>query len=91
MTSTLDSRDDGDLAKHSAAGPSTNGASGYRPPQSRTTGTGRNGGMVNVEPPKMEDLQPDYAQTLHADDAAAQGWYGSMSRLRLEMWQIYIH
>ncbi|TVY32431.1 putative band 7 family protein [Lachnellula subtilissima] len=78
MTSTLDSRDDGDLTKHNAAGPSTNGASGYHPPQSRTTGPGRSGGMVNVEPPKMEDLQPDYAQTLHADDAAAQGWYGSM-------------
>ena len=42
----------------------------------------RNGGgpIINVQPPRREDLQPSYAQTLQGDaDAGAHGWYGSMS------------
>jgi erythrocyte band 7 integral membrane protein len=35
--------------------------------------------MVNVEPPRREDLQPSYAQVLVGDDAGNHGWYGSMS------------
>jgi hypothetical protein len=35
--------------------------------------------IMNVEPPRREDLQPSYAQTLVADDAASHGWYGKMS------------
>ncbi|KAH8819971.1 stomatin family protein-like protein [Xylogone sp. PMI_703] len=35
--------------------------------------------IVNVQPPRREDLQPSYAQTIQGDpDAGAHGWYGSM-------------
>jgi len=35
--------------------------------------------MVIVQPPKREDLQPSYAQTItHDIDASGHGWYGSM-------------
>lgn len=43
---------------------------------------GANGNsLIKVQPPRREDLQPAYAQTLHGDtdDAAAHGWYGAMS------------
>jgi hypothetical protein len=86
MSSTLASQDD-DFNK---AGPSTNGATGFRPTAKHTPGRNDNP-MVNVEPPRREDLQPSYAQTLHGDDAGAHGWYGSMSKLRLEISQSYIH
>ena len=38
--------------------------------------------LINVQPPRREDLQPAYAQTLQgeSDDAGSHGWYGSMSR-----------
>lgn len=45
-------------------------STGYRPHQT---------GMIAVEPPRREDLQPSYAQVLHGDDAAAHSWYGAMS------------
>ena len=33
-----------------------------------------------MQPPKREDLQPSYAQTLSADaDPVTHGWYGAMS------------
>lgn len=36
--------------------------------------------IINVQPPRREDLQPAYAQTLQGDDdAGTHGWYGSMS------------
>lgn len=35
--------------------------------------------LLNVQPPRREDLQPQYAQTLHGEDASDHGWYGSMS------------
>lgn len=37
--------------------------------------------LIKVQPPRREDLQPAYAQTLQGDvdDAAAHGWYGAMS------------
>ena len=39
------------------------------------------GNLIKVEPPRREDLQPAYAQTLQGDtDEAAHGWYGSMSK-----------
>lgn len=56
-----------DTAKPSA--PSANG-------RARPTGEG----MIHVQPPKREDLQPSYAQHIHGDDAAAHGWYGGMSK-----------
>ncbi|KAI4216364.1 MAG: hypothetical protein LQ351_001374 [Letrouitia transgressa] len=53
-------------------------ASGFKP---SAGGPGAsNGGIIKVQPPRREDLQPAYAQTLQGDndDAAAHGWYGSM-------------
>lgn len=47
-------------------------------------GPGANGNnMIKVQPPRREDLQPAYAQTLQgeSEDAATHGWYGSMSTL----------
>ena len=37
--------------------------------------------LINVQPPRREDLQPAYAQTLQgeSEDAGTHGWYGSMS------------
>lgn len=40
---------------------------------------GVNAPMVNVQPPRRDDLQPSYAQTLVDDDFGSHGWYGSMS------------
>jgi len=42
---------------------------------------GANAGMISVQPPRREDLQPAYAQTLQgeSEDAGTHGWYGSMS------------
>ena len=39
--------------------------------------------LINVQPPRREDLQPAYAQTLQgeSEDAGSHGWYGSMSML----------
>jgi erythrocyte band 7 integral membrane protein len=52
---------------------------GFRP--THTPGRSDNP-MVNVEPPRREDLQPSYAQTLAGEsDQGAHGWYGSMSKL----------
>ncbi|KAI9852941.1 MAG: hypothetical protein M1838_003735 [Thelocarpon superellum] len=35
--------------------------------------------IVSVQPPRREDLQPQYAQTLAAEEGAdAHGWYGNM-------------
>lgn len=66
---------------------STNGkapvaAPGFKP--NGAGGPGANGNsLIKVQPPRREDLQPAYAQTLQGDhdDAAAHGWYGSMSTL----------
>ncbi|KAK4943896.1 hypothetical protein LTR10_016612 [Elasticomyces elasticus] len=39
----------------------------------------QNGGIIKVQPPRREDLQPSYAQTLQGDtDPETNGWYGSM-------------
>ena len=38
-------------------------------------------GPIMVQPPKREDLQPSYAQTLQGEsDSGSHGWYGSMSK-----------
>ncbi|MCJ1226818.1 hypothetical protein MMC12_003472 [Toensbergia leucococca] len=57
----------------------------------KTSGTPQNGfrnggpggagsNLINVQPPRREDLQPAYAQTLmgESEDAGSHGWYGSM-------------
>jgi hypothetical protein len=41
----------------------------------------RDGPMVNVQPPRIEDLQPRYAQTLTGEsDTSGNSWYGGMSK-----------
>lgn len=51
--------------------PANNANVGFRP---------QNNGIVKVQPPRREDLQPSYAQTLVFEDEGQQhGWYGSMS------------
>ncbi len=37
--------------------------------------------VITVQPPRREDLQPSYAQTLlgESEDAGSHGWYGTMS------------
>ena len=54
-----------------------NGNSGFR----NGTQGGNTGGIIKVQPPRREDLQPAYAQTLQgeSEDAGTHGWYGSMS------------
>jgi hypothetical protein len=50
-----------------------NGAAGGFRPQNTAAG------VITVQPPRREDLQPAYAQVLQGDDQAAHGWYGGMS------------
>ena len=38
-----------------------------------------NGGVIKVQPPRREDLQPSYAQVLQGDEETNHGWYGGMS------------
>jgi len=47
------------------------GAIGFRP---------TNGGIVKVQPPRKEDLQPSYAQVIEGNETHAEthGWYGSI-------------
>lgn len=50
------------------------------------------GGVINVQPPRREDLQPAYAQTLQGDeDAGTHGWYGAMSTYLFVLfgWTLY--
>jgi len=61
-----------------AGGSGVNG--GFRP--THTPGRSDNP-IMNVEPPRREDLQPSYAQTLIGDDQVNHGWYGSMSKSAL--------
>lgn len=76
MSASLDTPKD-DIHKNGQPGSSVNGG-GYRP--TRTPGSADNP-LVNVQPPKREDLQPSYAQMLGESDTGAHGWYGSMSKL----------
>jgi hypothetical protein len=41
------------------------------------------GGLVNVQPPRLSDLQPKYASVIQHDDnnPEAHGWYASFSML----------
>jgi hypothetical protein len=63
---------------HKPAGGSTGANGGFRP--THTPGRSDNP-IMNVEPPRREDLQPSYAQTLVGEsDQGNHGWYGSMSK-----------
>jgi hypothetical protein len=76
---------DGGAAKDDSIRKNINGAGGssalnggFRP--NHTPGRVDNP-MVNVQPPRREDLQPSYAQTLVGEsDQGNHGWYGSMSK-----------
>lgn len=39
-------------------------------------------GLVNVQPPRAEDLQPSYARQIQptAESPAAHGWYAGFSK-----------
>ncbi|KAI4226488.1 MAG: hypothetical protein L6R36_003143 [Xanthoria steineri] len=52
---------------------------GFKPNGARNQGANGNS-LIKVQPPRREDLQPAYAQTLQGDndDAAAHGWYGAL-------------
>lgn len=42
---------------------------------------GAKSNLISVQPPRREDLQPAYAQTLQgeSENEATHGWYGNMS------------
>lgn len=72
MSSSIDTND------HKAAGPSTTRTNGL----GKSTPGRSDNPLMHVEPPKREDLQPSYAQTLAGEsDQGTHGWYGSMSKL----------
>ena len=53
------------------------------PPNGVTNGVGfrpQHGGVIKVQPPRREDLQPSYAQVLQGDEEQNHGWYGGMSK-----------
>ena len=60
---------------------------GFRPSNGRPThgAPAPINGLINVQPPRREDLQPAYAQILQgeSEDAGTHGWYGSMSKFSL--------
>ncbi|KAG4034721.1 hypothetical protein MFRU_002g00740 [Monilinia fructicola] len=59
------------------AGSSSGQQNGYN--ASRSTPGRTDNPLVNVQPPRREDLQPSYAQILQGDDDTnTNGWYGSM-------------
>ncbi|KAK2765577.1 hypothetical protein FQN54_008431 [Arachnomyces sp. PD_36] len=64
--------------------PNSNSGDGKAPASSTPTPavgfrSNLNDGTVRVQPARLEDLQPTYAQTLpHNDNPEAHGWYASM-------------
>lgn len=61
--------------------PESNGGSvGFKPTTGHVVGRSDNP-MVTVQPPRREDLQPSYAQTLVGESDQIHGWYGGMSKL----------
>lgn len=76
MSSSFDTAaTEANLVKNGA--PST--SAGFRPSQTKTSPGRGDAPILNVQPPKREDLQPSYAQTLAGEsDQGAHGWYGSM-------------
>lgn len=68
----MDSPQTSTMDNGKTASPSNGHATGFRP---------QNGGVIKVQPPRREDLQPSYAQTLQgeSEDTNTNGWYASMS------------
>lgn len=80
MSNSLDHTIGKDSQDDSVHKPGPSGINGGFAPTSRRTPGRNDNPMVNVEPPRREDLQPSYAQTLAGEsDQGAHGWYGSMS------------
>lgn len=73
-----DAHDTGKASSLKPAGEPSGINGGYRP--THAAGSSHNP-ILNVEPPRKEDLQPSYAQLLGDADAGNYGWYGSMSKL----------
>lgn len=74
MSSSIETDD------HKNAGPSASRTIGTNGTGKSTPGRSDNP-LMHVEPPKREDLQPSYAQTLTGEsDQGNHGWYGSMSK-----------
>jgi erythrocyte band 7 integral membrane protein len=73
----MDTADGGSAGKASSYTNGVGKSVGFRP--THTPGRADNP-IMNVEPPRREDLQPSYAQTLTGEsDQGNHGWYGSMS------------
>ncbi|KAI4137778.1 MAG: hypothetical protein LQ341_004991 [Variospora aurantia] len=53
---------------------------GFKSPNGAGGPGAANNNLLKVQPPRREDLQPAYAQTLQgeSEDAVTHGWYGSM-------------
>lgn len=73
------------------ADPNVNGKAPAQPTGSQHPH--RQGQLVNVQPARLGDLQPKYAQQIDhdGDDTAAHGWYGSFSKCLSERRFSYIH
>jgi len=62
-----------------AAPHSSNGKDSASPSRGFQPRNGNENGLIKVQPPRREDLQPSYAQMLQGEtEAEAHGWYGSM-------------
>lgn len=59
----------------------TSANAGFRP---------TNGGIIKVQPPRREDMQPSYAQHLQGDDAETHGWYGAMGKFIIALLWLFI-
>lgn len=57
---------------------------GKAPAQPVAGHSGHNSALVNVQPPRLADLQPRYAQKIEpdGDNPDAHGWYAGLSTLK---------
>ena len=65
------------------ADPTVNGKA---PAEQTSSSRNAQGQLVSVQPARVSDLQPKYAQQIShdGDDTAAHGWYGSFSKFPLK-------
>ena len=73
--------EDSDIQKNTQTNGGSSGLSGgFRPHNTHNTPGRTDAPLINVQPPRREDLQPSYAQTIVGEsDQGNHGWYGSMS------------
>jgi len=70
-----------DTGKNITPPESANDGAGFRPSNGNSNsypGGSRRDPILRVEPPRREDLQPSYAQTMEEGDTSSHGWYGGM-------------